>query len=349
MNARHWLVGLVALSTLCVSSTTWAQVEGPAKAFVWPRLVVYIGFSAFGGVGGYDTYGRTLARYIGKYLPGNPTVSVENKPGAGSLTLMNYMATQAPHDGTEIAIVASGIVADPILMGNKSHAQFVPSAFNWAGSMNKEMSVFAVMQDPPVSLQDVLNGKAINIGAVGTTSDSYMFGALFQKLFRTNLNLIPAYPAMNEVELAMDNGEVTGVTGLSWDSLRYDKPTWLSSGRLKAILQFAPDRNAALPDVPTFVEMAKTQHDKDLVGLVLAHQSMGRPIVIPPTVPLDRVAQLQSAFEQAMHDPDLIADCAKMNLVINWTDGHAVKAIVDQIVNSPPDVIAQAQTIFDSP
>ena len=117
-----------------------------ASAHQWSRLTIYIGTSPFAGVGGYDTYGRVLARHIGQYLPGNPTVIPANKPGGGGMTLMNYMYNAAVQDGSEIAVVGRGVAMDRMLMGEKSNAKFDPEQFHWIGSMNKELSVFFAWQ-----------------------------------------------------------------------------------------------------------------------------------------------------------------------------------------------------------
>jgi tripartite-type tricarboxylate transporter receptor subunit TctC len=338
----------VAILALLAPAAARAQqrAQQPATSFKWDHLNVYIGSSAFGGAGGYDTYGRTLARYIGKYLPGNPTAVPINKPGAGGLTLTNYMFNVARQDGTEIAVVGRGNAMDRMLMGDKSNARFDPEKFNWLGSMSKELAIFAVMQSPPMTLKDLQAGKPIAVGTTGSGGDPYMFGLTLQKLLGFNIHMINGYDGMNEVELAMERNEVQGVTGVSWASIKVDKIDEFKSGKISALLQFALDRSPELPDVPMVQDLVKNDQDKQIVDLVFARQTMGRPFLAPPNIPADRVAVLRYAFEAAMRDPDLVAEAKRIQLEINWIGGTEVQALVDHIVHTPSDVVKRAQALF---
>ena len=343
-SGRHKAAG--AASALLILSCAVAHAQ---SAPTWSKLVVNVGFSAFGGVGGYDTYARLLARHIGKYLPGTPTVIVANKPGAGGLTVMNYMYNAAPRDGSEIAMVGRGNAMEPMLFGQQSRSKFDASKFAWIGSMNKEISVFAVMQRQPIELKDVLSGAPLAVGVPGAGSDPYVFGLLMNRLLGANLKIIAGYPGMNEVQLAMDNGELAGVTGVSWDSFRVDKAPWLKAGRAKVILQFAAERSADLAEVPTLSELVKEVRDRRVIDLVMTRQTMGRPLLAPPSVSQDRVNALRASYSSAMKDPNLIAEAEKMGMALRSVDGPTIQKIIDDMAKAPVDVLERARTVLTQP
>jgi tripartite-type tricarboxylate transporter receptor subunit TctC len=343
--ARHfpWTIAWTAACLTIGLGVAGAQDRSPPT---WSRLIVNIGSSAFGGVGGYDTYGRLLARHIGKYLPGNPTVTVVNKPGAGGLTLMNYMYNVAPHDGSEIAMVGRGNAMDPMLLGRQSTARFEASKFAWIGSMNKEVSVLAAMQSPPLTLDDITGGKKIAVGVPGAGSDPYAFALLMNRLLGTKLNVIPGYPGMNEVELAMDNGELSGVTGVSWDSLRVDKAEWLRTGRVKVLLQFAMESASDLVGIPLLTDLVKDARDRKVIELVMTRQVMGRPLLAPPGLTPERVDLIRKAYVSAMSDPALLEEAAKMQLEIRSVPGAQIQSIVEETSKAAPEVVKRAQDLF---
>lgn len=340
------LIQRAAMAAALAISLGAAHAQERVAEPTWPRLIVNIGFSAFGGVGGYDTYGRLLARHIGKYLPGAPSVTVANKPGAGGLTVMNYMYNVAPRDGSEIAMVGRGNAMDPMLVGRQSTARFEPTKFAWIGSMNKEVSVLAAMQSPPLRLQDILDGKAIAVGVPGAGSDPYAFALLMNKLLGTKLNIIAGYPGMNEVELAMENGELTAVTGVSWDSLRVDKAEWLAVGKAKVLMQFAADRSPDLADLPLLGELVKDERDRKVIELVMTRQIMGRPLLAPPGLAPERVAILRKAYERAMEDPELLEEARKMQLELRSVPGAQIQELMESTSKAAPDVVRRAQEIF---
>jgi tripartite-type tricarboxylate transporter receptor subunit TctC len=343
--ARHF-AGTAALAAGALSiGLSLAGAQDRAQP-TWSRLIVNVGFSAFGGVGGYDTYARLIARHIGKYLPGNPVVTVANKPGAGGLTVMNYMYNVAPHDGSEIAMVGRGNAMDPMLVGRQSTARFEATKFAWIGSMNKEVSVFAAMQATPLVLKDILDGKTVAVGVPGAGSDPYAYALMMNRLLGTKLNIIPGYPGMNEVELAMENGELVGVTGVSWDSLRVDKAEWLRSGKVKVLMQYALERSPDLPDVPLLGELVKDERDRKVIELVLSRQVMGRPLLAPPGLAPERVALLRQAYQKAMADPELLEEAKKMQLELRTVPGEQIQALMEETSKASPDVIRRAQDIF---
>ena len=215
------LRALACAALLVVCAPAHAQQQEPN--FAGKQIRLLIGFSPTSY--GYDTYGRLLARHLGKYLPGNPTIVPQNRPGAGSINLTSYMAHAAPADGSEIAIVGRGVALDPLLNGHASKAMFDATKFVWLGSMNNEVSGFYIRQPgPAATLRDILAGAPLQVGATGAGGDQQVFAATLNSLLGTKLKAIAGYPGTNEILLAVQRGELDGIVGYSWGVARLRQP-----------------------------------------------------------------------------------------------------------------------------
>ena len=320
-----------------------AHAQNDPVSFAGKQIKLLIGYSPTGY--GYDTYGRLLARHMGKYLPGNPAIVAQNKPGAGSLNLANYLYNAAAKDGTEIAMVGRGVALEPLLSGVASNALFDATRFAWLGSMNKEVSGFYIRQHgPAATLQEILAGTILRVGATGAGGDQVIFTAALNALLGTKLKTIAGYPGTNEILLALERGEIDGIVGHSWGVVRSGKKDLLQSGRLKIILQLSLHKHKELPDVPLVTELTRGE-DRDVLELIFSRQSMGRPVVAPPGTDARAVLALRDAFTAAMHDPQLIAEAARMDLEIDFASGTDVQALVERLYQTPRGVIARAQAI----
>jgi tripartite-type tricarboxylate transporter receptor subunit TctC len=341
--ARHraWLIaGALAVAPCAVH----AQADNAPVSFAGKQIRLLIGFSPTAY--GYDTYGRLLARYLGKYLPGDPTIVPQNRPGAGSLNLASYMAHAAPADGTEIAIVGRGVAMEPILDAPISPPKFDSTKFTWLGSMNNEVGGFFVRQPGPAStFQDVLDGAVLRVGSTGAGGDQQMFTAALNALFHTRLKAIAGYPGTQELMLAVERGELDGIVGYSWSVARYGNKEQLDNGTLKIILQVALNRHPDLPDVPLVTDFVKSPADRQVLEMIFSRNSMGRPLLAPPGLDPAVAAALRNGFAQAMHDPELIAEAAKINLELNFVGGEDVQALVERLYHSPAAVVARTQAI----
>jgi tripartite-type tricarboxylate transporter receptor subunit TctC len=303
-----------------------------------------IGFSSTAY--GYDTYGRLLARYLGKYLPGDPLIVPQNRPGAGSLSLTSYMANAAPHDGSEIAIVGRGVAMEPILDAPLTPPKFDATKFTWLGSMNNEVGGFFVREPGPVAtFQDVLKGVGMKVGSTGAGGDQQIFTQTLNVMFGTKLQPVAGYPGTQELMLAIERGELDGIVGYSWSVARYGNREQLDDGSLKIILQVALNKHPDLPNVPLVTDLVKSAADRQVLELIFSRNSMGRPLLAPPGLDPAVAAALRKGFAEAMRDPDLIAEAAKINLELNFVSGEDVQALVEHLYHFPPDVIARAQAI----
>lgn len=341
-------LALVLGASLLPTAASHAQDATGPVSFAGKRVNVLIGFSAIGI--GYDTYGRMLARYLGRHLPGDPLVVPENKPGAGSMGLANYLYNVAQRDGTEIALVGRGVAMDPLLSGSASMAKFDATKFNWIGSMNNEVSGFFVWHTAPAqTLQQVLAGTPMTVGSTGSGGDPQIYAVTVNAILKTRLKIISGYPGMNEILLGMEKGELDGVMGYSWASARIGSSVQLGDGELKILMQLALSRHKDLPDVPLIMDLVKDPEDLRLLQLIFSRQSMGRPIVAPPGLDPRVVTELRTAFADVMHDPDFLAEAARTGLETEFVSGEEVQQLIDRLYSLPQNVIERARKILAPP
>jgi tripartite-type tricarboxylate transporter receptor subunit TctC len=339
---HRFLLGLIAASGMA-AATIAAPALAQEASFEGKRMTVFIGYSPTGGIG-YDTYGRLMARFIGKYLPGNPSVQPANKPGGGSMTLANYIAHVAPKDGTEIGIVGRGVPMDRLVFGETSTAKFDATKAHWLGSMNNEVSGVYISDTAPVkTLDEMLAGKPMAVGSAGAASDLHIFAIVMNQVLGTKFKLISGYPGTTEILLAMEKGEVDGLVGYSWGAARTGSAEMLKTGKLKNLMQLGLKKHADLPNLPLIMDMVKNEDDKKVLELVFARQSAGRPFMAPPEVNAPTVATLRKAFTAAMKDPELIAMAQKMQLEIDYVSGEEVQALVEKVHGFPPEIISRTQ------
>jgi tripartite-type tricarboxylate transporter receptor subunit TctC len=329
---------------LLLSVPASVRAQNAGVSFAGKQIRLLIGFSPTAY--GYDTYGRLLARYLGKYLPGDPLIVPQNRPGAGSLSLTSYMANAAPRDGSEIAIVGRGVAMEPILDAPLGPPKFDAAKFTWLGSMNNEVGGFFVREPGPVAtFQDVLKGVPMKVGSTGAGGDQQIFTQTLNVMFGTKLKAVAGYPGTQELMLAIERGELDGIVGYSWSVARYGNQAQLDDGSLRIILQVALSKHQDLPEVPLVTDLVKTAGDRQVLELIFSRNSMGRPLLAPPGLDPAVAAALRKGFAEAMHDPELVAEAEKINLELNFVSGQEVQALVERLYHFPPDVIERAQAI----
>src|SRR5262245_6397522 len=274
---------LLALLLPISATVAHGQTGAEATSFAGKQIKLLIGFSPTGY--GYDTYGRLLARHIGKYLPGNPAIIPQNRPGAGSLNLASYMANAAPRDGSEIAIVGRGVATEPLIGGSAAQGKFDSTRFAWLGSMNNEVSGLFIRQGAPAAnLQEVLAGARLQMGSTGAGGDQQVFTIALNSLLGTKLKPIAGYPGTQEIMLAIERGELDGIVGYSWGVARAGNRDDLASGRLKIVMQLGLEKHKELPSVPMLDDFVTAPMDRQVLDLIFSRQAMGRPLLAPPGV-----------------------------------------------------------------
>jgi len=299
--------------------------------------------------GGYDGYARALARHIGRYLPGHPTVLAKNVPGAGGLTLANYMYSRAPADGSELATVQNGLPFEKLfqtLSPEGRNALFDATKFGWVGSITQTVFVTVTWHTAPVkTLKDAVTRQAV-LGASATSSDSYVLAMLTNRLLDTKFKVVHGYPGAAEVDLAVENGEVEGEAGKDWTTLISTRPQWVKHAKINILVQLWMQPHPDLKAVPMAIDLAKTFEDRSIMELVFAKFGMSRPFFAPPGVPPQRLDALRRAFDATMRDESFLADAKRLGMEINPVRGENVQVLVKQIMETPAALAQRARDVL---
>jgi tripartite-type tricarboxylate transporter receptor subunit TctC len=341
MSARSILPGFVAaaaLAALAFASPARAQ-DAVAQFYKGKQINLYVGSSAGGG---YDTYARLLARRFGSYIPGNPTVVPQNMPGAGSNKLASYIYSVAPRDGTAIGAIFSGAILQPLLGDPVQHD---PSKFIYLGNANNEVFLCVARSDAPVkSFADAL-GRELIVGATNEGGSSRDFTAMLDNLLGAKLRIVTGYPGSNEMLLALERNEVQGVCGLGWSSIAPQRTRLLDSGLARVLVQLATTGHPELNrmGVPLAIDFTKSEDDRKVMELVFSQLIFGRPFILPPGVPAERIAALRRAFMAALQDKDALAEAHGMQLDLEPLSGEAVQAEVAKAYGMPARIVERAK------
>lgn len=333
--------GLLAAAFVLLA-TSAGRAQSPAEFYKGKTVELYIGYSVGGG---YDLYARMLARYLGRHIPGNPTVVPKNLEGAGSLRLANWLYNVGPKDGTALGTIGRGTAFDPIL-GN-AKAQFDGTKFTWIGSANNEVSVCGAWHTSGITKFEDLLTKELVVGGTSSSADTDQFPKIVNGVLGTKMRIVTGYPGGNDVGLAMERGEVQGRCGWSWSSVMSTHKQWYDQKKFIVLMQLALEKHPDLPNVPLIVDLAKTDEQRQLLKLIFARQVMGRPYLAPPGIPKDRADALRKAFMDTMNDKDFRADADKAKMEITPVPGDRLDALVKEIYATPKAIAQRAAAIIN--
>ena len=346
------------MAWLCRSGTSYALASAVAVALTFSldpaaaqtvasfysgkTINMLIGFTAGGA---YDLYARTVARFMGRYIPGNPNIVAQNMPGAGSLKAVNYLYNAAPKDGTAIGHFAPGVLFERLLGRPSAEAgQFEATRFTWLGNVSKEVSVCGFMASTGIMTWHDMQTKPSIIAASGGGAESDVFPTVLHNMFNLPLKLVTGYPGGAEMVLAMERHEVDGRCGWSWTSVLSRNKGLLDSKQIYLTLQIAlqKDKHPALQDVPVIVDITDDPAKKAALRLIVSRQDIARPFAAPPDVPPDRAKALREAFDATMKDPDFLAETSRLNLDVAPATGAEVEALIREVYASPPEAVRLA-------
>jgi tripartite-type tricarboxylate transporter receptor subunit TctC len=299
------------------------------------RIVVGVGVGS-----GYDINARLLARYLPKYIPGNPSAIVQNQPGAGSLTMTNQLYAGGPFDGTAIGASFNGLPTAPLLQ--PAGARFEATKINWIGSTNRETQAMYVWAAAPLMTLDDLKTKEMIVGAQAPGSTQYDYPKLAEKLFGWKFKVITGYEATPKIHLAMERGEVHG-TWANWSTLKAIAEPWIKEKKIRILAQWALRKHPEMPDVPLILDQAKTDEQRQALHLALARLEFGRPFFMPPNVPPGRVVAMRRAFDATMKDKDFIAEADKLKIEIDPLTGEQVAALIADIYKTPTETVERVR------
>jgi len=329
----------IAVTIQVASGAAFAQ--DPVEQFYRGKTINIIVGGAAGG--GYDNYGRALGRHMSKYVPGNPSIVVQNMPGAGGNKAAGYVYSLAPRDGTTIALLFPGSILAPLLADTP--IQHDPAKFIHVGSANSDVYTCVVRSDTPIkSFNDTFTQEVI-VGASnegGTTRD---MPTLSNNVLGSKFRIVTGYAGTREIALAVERRETHGLCGFGYTSLLSVRPQWIADKFVRVIVQENAKGAPALnkQGVPRTVDFAKTPEDRQVMELVYSQAVIGRPFVLPEGVPAERVAALRKAFMAAFTDPALLAEAEKMKLDVEPIAGDEVQTMVTQLFAMPSRIVARAK------
>jgi tripartite-type tricarboxylate transporter receptor subunit TctC len=318
-------------TVLLVAGAAFGQ--DAVETFYRGKTVTITVGSAVGG--GYDTYARLVGRHLGRHIPGNPTVIVQNIAGAGSNKAASYVALQAPRDGTAVGAVQAGAILQPLL--SDQAVPHDPSKFVMLGSANKSAYLCLVRSDAPVKTFRELFDREVILGTSGEGATLRDYPVLLINVLGVKLRLIGGYAGSREVVLAMERNEVQGMCGMDWSSLSTQQRDWVSGGFVRLLAQENVEGYPALSrlGLPLTTSFARTADDKQVMETIYSQNLMGRPYFAPPGVPSDRVAALRRALKAALADSALLLDAEKSGLDIEPMDGEEMQALVARLYALP--------------
>jgi tripartite-type tricarboxylate transporter receptor subunit TctC len=334
----------IKLAFTCVvimAAMASAARSQPAEPFFARKTItISIGYTAGGS---YDLYGRLIARHLGKHIAGNPTVVVQNMPGAGSMKAANYLYEVAPRDGTALGVIVESAALEQVL-GNKA-AQYDAARFSYIGRVATSNNIFMTWHTSKTqSIADAQKRETILAGT-GPGSIADTVPRLLNALIGTKFKLISGFPASTEAMLAMERGEVEGA-GSSWAAVSVGKREWLKEKKIRIILQTQPERHADLPDAPSLTEYGNTPDDKQVTALYASGSGVGRSLLGPPEIPADRMTILRNAFNAMVKDSDFIADIRKVNVELDPLRGEQLQELIGKTLAVPAAVRERAQVAF---
>jgi len=316
---------------------TNAGAAGVEDFYKGKTVSMLIGYSVGGG---YDLYGRLVARHMSKYIPGKPTIVPQNLTGAGSLRAASFLYSAAPKDGSVIATFGRTIATTPLLMPTST--PFDATKLNWLGSVTNEVSLCLTWSASPVKVwQDALD-RPITMGGEGSGADPDVYALIYKNVFGAKWKLITGYHGTNDIMLAMERGEVDGLCGVSWSTLKSRRPEWLAEKKINIINQAALKKQPELPDVPLALDLTQDREKLQMIKLFLDSQEMARPFAAPPGIPADRKAALVAAFEQTMRDPAFLSEAQKQSMDVNPLSAKAMDELVAELYATPKPVIEKA-------
>jgi hypothetical protein len=265
-------------------------------------------------------------------------------PGAGSLVLANWLYNVAPKDGSTFGMIGRGTGFDPLL-GNTA-AKFDGTKYNWVGSMNNEVSVCVAWHTSGITSYKQLQKREMVVGGTGPSADTDQFPRIMNGVLGTKYKIISGYPGGNDINLAMERGEVQGRCGWSWSSVKSTRWNWYTEKKVNVLIQLSLEKHDDLPKVPLVVDLATSPEQRQILSLVFARQALGRPLLAPPGIPQDRAAALRKAFMETMQDKQFRAEAAKAKLEINPISGDAVQKIMVNSAKTDPKILKRTAAML---
>lgn len=332
-----WLAAVLAAAFFFAAE---ARAQSIADFYRGKTIRVVIGY---GPGGGYDIYGRLAAEFLGRHIPGNPTVLPENMPGAASLRAVDYLSNVAPHDGIYLGSVQQALAMTSVV-GEGGH--FDPANLPYVGRFSSNIDIAVALPKSGIRSFDDLRKSEVTVGTDETGSMSVAYAKLLNAYAGAKLKIVKGYSGSNEIELAAERGEIEVNGSYSLPAVLLSHPDWVRSHTANILYQNAIERFPKLPQTPTLVELVKGEEGRTIARVLAGTAEIGRSILTTPGVPPDRLAALRTAFQEMVKDPQFIAACASRNLMLDPGTGEAMDAITTETTHLPPSTVDALRNLF---
>jgi tripartite-type tricarboxylate transporter receptor subunit TctC len=331
-------VGLVALA---ISTMSPCAAQTPEQFYKGKQIELAIGYPP---AGSNDIYARLLARHIGKHIPGNPTVVPQNRPGAGSFLTLGYVYNVAPKDGTVIGIGAPTAPLDEKL--GTQGVRFKSAEFNWIGRIDSLINMVFLWHTSPVkTIEDAFKTEA-KLSGTGVGSTVSIYPTVMNNVLGTMFKLIMGYKGSNDAQLAVERGEVEGHS-TSWTAVKVAHPDWRPEKKINVVVQFAVKRHPEMADVPTVVELARNDEQRQILRAVVNAAEIGTAFFTTPGAPPDRVEALRRAFDATMKDPEFLAEADRTKLTVGPLAGEELQKLVAEVSGLTPELTEKVKAAYE--
>ncbi len=332
---------LIAFAALALAAQSFpARADAVEDFYRGKTLSMTIGTSAGND---YDFRARLVARHMPKFIPGNPPIISRNMPGGGGIVPTNWFAKLAPRDGTSLYMIQSNMMSAQAL--ETQGVAFDTRKFFWIGNTSQTPNVINSWHTTDVkTIEDAKTRELVLGGSIGSASAVYP--VLLNKLIGTRFKLVTGYPGGNELNIALERGEIQGRGSNSWASWKSTRPQWLAEKKLIILVQIGLQRASDLPDLPTMIELANNDLDKAVARFISSDTAISRAVITTEGTPPDRVEALRRAFDATMKDAEFLAEAAKTQMDISPLSGVESQKIADSIANTPPEVLARARELL---
>jgi len=341
ISRRIAMAGVVGAALMTAGPQ--AQAQSVADFYRGKTISLVIGTSAGND---YDFRGRLIARFMGKYIPGEPTIVPRNMPGGGGIQAGNWLAKIAPRDGTVVHMIMQNMMAAQAV--GTQGLEFDTRKFIWLGNTTSAPNVINTWHTTGVTSVEQVKTREVLLGAPMGTAGA-LYPVLINTVAGTKFRVVTGYPGGNEVNLAMERGEVEGRGSNSWASWKSTKPDWLKDKKINILVQVGLVRHPDLPNVPLLMDLATNESDRKLLEFFSSDTDLSRSLVTTQDVPADRVAALRKAFDAMIKDSEFLAEAARAAMDISPGTGEESQKIADSIVNTPPDILARAKALIEAP
>lgn len=336
------LTSFIRLAVLAAGAWAGSAANALAQAELYKDKTVRM-VIAGGAGGGYDLYARLLSQYMAQHIPGAPTIVNQNMPGAAGITATNWAAKIAPKDGTVIVATYHVLLLEP-LFGN-STADYDPTQFEWLGSVGKQQNICITWHTSQVKTIQHAREREVTVSSTGTSGHTTLIPRVLNTILGTKFKVIGGYQTA-ESRLAVERGEVDGICGLSWTTLKTASPAWVKENRMNLLVQTGARPMKDLPNVPLLVDFVKSPDDRQVLNLIAAPDDMGRPFLMPPGTPKPMVAILRKAFDATVTDKAFLDDAAKRQMEVDPLTGEEMEKSLKAAYATPKTMVARAVALM---